>query len=57
LVATLTERGYPAYREQIASTNTPYAVRVGPFTSRAQAEVTKQRLAREPEGFDSLIIR
>ena len=57
LVLTLTQRGYAAYREQTSSARTPYAVRVGPFTSRAQAEITKQRLAKEPEGYDSLIIR
>jgi cell division septation protein DedD len=54
LTAELKQKGYAAY---IANTaDGLFAVRVGPFQTRAEADSMRQRLAAEPQGYKPLII-
>lgn len=57
LVAKLEAKGYAAYIARPEGSSSLFAVRVGPFQTRAQADDTSQRLSRDPEGYKPLIIR
>ena len=57
LVSELKQKGYAAYIARPTGSSALFAVRVGPFQDRAQAESTRQRLSRDPKGYESLIIR
>jgi cell division septation protein DedD len=55
LVGTLKSKGYPAFMVAQPQSKASFAVRVGPFASRAEADKTSARLARE-EGMKPLVI-
>lgn len=56
LVAELKEKGFAAYIGRPSADSSLFAVRVGPFQTRAQAESMQDRLLRDPKGYKSSIV-
>lgn len=57
LVEELKQKGYAAFIARPESDPSLFAVRVGPFQTRAQAEGMQDRLARDPKRYKSSILR
>ena len=57
VVSELKQKGYAAYIARPTGSSALFTVRVGPFQDRAQAESMRQRLSRDPKGYESFIIR
>lgn len=55
LVGTLKSKGYPAFLVAVPQAKASFAVRVGPFPNRAEADKVSARLTRE-EGYSPFVI-